>query len=187
MGRFDDAFAEIKRAQELDPLSNIINGNVAVSHLLRGDAEAAAEQSRKMVELDPNDASGHLWLGLAYLKQGRNAEAVAEMQKVVELSGREGWALSYLAFAEAVSGKRREAVALVRELEGRYAKREALGLDLAQVYAGLGDKDEAFAWLEKDFQARSGTLAYFRWYSQFDSLRDDPRHADLLRRMNLPQ
>jgi TolB-like protein/Flp pilus assembly protein TadD len=187
MGRFDDAFAEIKRAQELDPLSSIINGNVAVSHLLRGDAASAAEQSKKMVELDPNDASGHLWLGLSYLRQGRNAEAVAEMQKTVELSGREGWALSYLGYAEAISGRRREAAALVAELEGRYAKREALGLDLAQVYAGLGEKDAAFDWLEKDFQARSGTLAYFRWYSQFDSLRGDPRYAGLLRRMNLPQ
>lgn len=186
MGRFDEAFAEIKRAQELDPLSSIINSNVAVGHMLRGDADSAAAQSKKIVELDPNDAIGHLWLGLAHLARGRNAEAEAEIQKVVELSERAGWSLGYLAYAAAVSGKRAEARALVKELEGKYAKREALGLDLAQVYAGLGDKDEAFAWLEKDFQARSGTLAYFRWYWQFDSLRGDPRYAGLLRRMNLP-
>jgi len=68
-----------------------------------------------------------------------------------------------------------------------YDRHEALGQDLAAVYAGLGDKDQAFVWLEKDFQAHSGLLVRIRWLSPFESLRSDPRYADLRRRMGLPQ
>src|SRR5262249_933572 len=69
--------------------------------------------------------------------------------------------------------------------EEKYGRHEALGQDLAAIYAGLGDKDQAFAWLEKDFQARSGLLARIRWQLSFDPLRSDPRFADLLRRIAL--
>jgi len=65
--------------------------------------------------------------------------------------------------------------------------REALGRDIAGVYVALGKNDQAFAWLEKDFQIRSGDLSTITWYPTFDSLRNDPRYADLLRRMNLLQ
>ena len=74
---------------------------------------------------------------------------------------------------------------MVKELEERYAKREAPGMYIAAIYAGLGEKDQAFAWLEKDFQARSGTLPTFRYQIHYELLRDDPRYADLLRGMNL--
>lgn len=184
VGRFDDSIAEIKRAQELDPLSVAISGNVALAHLLQGDAEAAVEQSRKMIELNPEDNSGHYWLGRAYLKQGRSGEAIAALQKAVELD-RASSLLRDLGYAYAVAGRRNEAAAIVKELEEKHARREAIGQDLATVYAGLGERDKAFAWLEKDFQVRSGQLAGISWYSPFETLRDDPRYADLMRRMNL--
>ncbi|HJZ82240.1 MAG TPA: hypothetical protein VKD91_17905 [Pyrinomonadaceae bacterium] len=72
-----------------------------------------------------------------------------------------------------------------KELEEKYGRHEALGQDLAAVYAGLGDKDQAFAWLEKDFQAHSGLLMRVGWYAPYESLRGDPRLADLQRRMRL--
>jgi hypothetical protein len=78
-----------------------------------------------------------------------------------------------------------EALAVLKELEGKYEKHEAIGQDLAAVYAGLRENDQAFAWLEKDFQARSGLLAWERWTPPFEPLRSDPRYADLLRRMGL--
>jgi TolB-like protein/Flp pilus assembly protein TadD len=186
VGRFDASFAEIKRAQELDPLSIAISGNVALAHLLQGDVNAAAEQSRKMIELNPDDNNGHYFLGRAYLKQGRNTDAIAELQKAVELDGASSL-LRELGYAYAVTGKRNEAAAIIKELEGKHARREAIGQDLATVYAGLGERDKAFAWLEKDFQVRSGQLAGISWYSPFETLRDDPRYADLMRRMNLRQ
>ncbi|HJR05918.1 MAG TPA: protein kinase [Pyrinomonadaceae bacterium] len=184
VGRFDDSIAEIKRAQELDPLSIAINGNVAQAHLLQGDVNAAAEQSRKMIELNSDDSNGHYWLGRVYLKQGRNSDAIAELQKAVELD-RASSLLRELGYACAVTGKRSEALAIIKELEQSYTLREAIGQDLATVYAGLGERDKAFAWLEKDFQVRSGQLAGISWYSPFETLRDDPRYADLMRRMNL--
>ena len=84
-----------------------------------------------------------------------------------------------------MSGRRVEALAIIKELEAKYERHEALGQDLAAVYAGLGDKDQAFAWLEKDYQAHSANLSRTRWQLPFESLRSDPRYADLLRRMGL--
>ncbi|MBA2333975.1 MAG: hypothetical protein H0V90_03450 [Blastocatellia bacterium] len=72
-------------------------------------------------------------------------------------------------------------------MEEKYARNEAAGQDVAAVYAGLGEKDKAFEWLEKDFQTRSGNLATIRWQIPYESLRDDPRFKDLLKRMNLPE
>ena len=104
---------------------------------------------------------------------------------VVESSGRWSESLSDLGHALAVSGKRPGALAIIKELEGKYAQQEASGAEIAAVYAGLGENDQAFAWLEKDFQARKGNLPETRWLPNFESLRSDARYADLLRRMGL--
>ncbi len=185
VGRLDESLAEIKRAQQLDPLSLIIGQNLAQTYLSQGDVISSVEQSKRVIDLDPSFPRGHHTLGLGYLKQGRYSEAIAELQKAVELSGGERQLLSHLGYGYAISGKRAEALAILRELEGKYANHGALGSDLATVYTGLGEKDQAFAWLEKDFQARSGQLVRVRWESPFESLRSDPRFADLLRRMGL--
>ncbi len=86
-----------------------------------------------------------------------------------------------------MTGKRSEANAIIKELEQRYARKESSGVNIAAVYTGLGDKDKAFEWLEKDFQSRSGELAGIRWGIQFESLRDDPRYKDLVRRVGIPE
>ena len=183
LGRIAEAKAEIKRAHELDPLSLIIGTTVTYAYLAEGDAKFAGAQSKKVVELDPNFSRGHEYLGLAYLKEARYSEAIVELQKAVELSGRERWPLRDLGYGYAISGKRTEAEAIIKELVGKYENGRALGQDLAAVYAGLGEKDQAFAWLEKDFQTRSGLLGWTRWTPAFESLRSDPRYTDLLRRM----
>lgn len=187
VGRQDEAFTEIKRAQELEPLSAVINSNVSLAYVTRNDPNSALENSRKYLEIDPNDDGSYQAMGSAYLKLGRNAEALAALEKAVELSGGDSNTLGDLGYAYAVAGNRAEALAVIKELEGRYARREAIGQSLAQVYAGLGEKDEAFKWLEKDFQARSQSLPFVRWLFTFDALRSDARYADLLQRMNLPQ
>jgi eukaryotic-like serine/threonine-protein kinase len=184
--QFDDALREIKRAQELDPLSSIISMNVACDYLLKNDPNSAIEQNNRIIELDPSFPRAHEHLGFAYLKQRRYEEATTEFQKTVELSGRAGTIfLSDLGYCYAVSGKRAEALQILKELEEKYAKREANAQYLASVYVGLGDKDQAFAWLEKDFEQHSGILPRITWWFSFEDLRSDPRYADLVRRMGL--
>jgi hypothetical protein len=78
-----------------------------------------------------------------------------------------------------------EALAILRELEARYARREAIEQHVAYVYAGLDDRDRTFEWLEKAFQQRSGSLPQVTWQVGFEPLRSDPRYADLVRRMGL--
>ena len=183
--QFDDAFREIKLAHDLDPLSAVISENVAMASLLRGDVNSAVEQGRKTIALDPGFADAHYVLGFAYLKQGRNEDAGAEFQKSVDLSNRSGTYLGNLGYYYAVVGKRAEALAILKELEDKYAKGQASGLSLAGVYAGLGDKDQTFSWLEKDFQQRSGQLPTVAWRLHFEKIRNDPRYRDLLARMGL--
>jgi serine/threonine-protein kinase len=185
MARNDEAKAEIKRAQELDPLSPIIGIGPTYADLAEGDATFSIAQCKRVIDLDPNFPRAHENLGLAYLKQGRHSEAINELQKAVDLSERERWPLRDLGYGYAISGRRPEALAILKELEHKYENHEALGQDLAAVYGALGEKDQAFAWLEKDFQVRSGLLARIRWQPPFESLRSDPRYADLLRRMGL--
>jgi len=183
--QFDDAMREIKRAHELDPLSPVISENVALVYLQKNDIDSAIAQCQRTIELDPSFADAHYVLGFAYLKGARNEEARAEFQKAVELSGRAGTYLSNLGYCYAVTGRSAEALAILKELEEKYTRGASSGLFLAGVYAGLGDKDQAFGWLEKDFQQRSGQLPTIAWRLHFEGLRSDPRYADLLRRMGL--
>ena len=182
--QFDDALTQARRAQDLDPLSPIITDQVALVYLLKNDVNSAVEQIRRNMELNPSFPGTHYLLGSAYLKQRRHEEAIAEFQKAVELSGRASVWLGALGYGYAVSGKRIEALRLVKELEGSYARREALGAHLATVYAGLGEKDQAFAWLEKDFELGGGSPFITSNYS-YEGLRSDPRYANLLRRIGL--
>ena len=184
-GRFDDALRETKRAQELDPLSPIISAAVGLIYLSKHDPNAAIEECQRVIDLDPNIHGAHHNLGYAYLQQFRYEEAIAELQKAVELSGRLSLNLASLGYCYARAAKRTEALAIIKELEERHARGEAIGLHLATVYAGLGDKDQAFAWLEKDFQQHNSGLLWIVWGVPFEDLRSDPRYANLVRRMGL--
>ncbi|HAF14598.1 MAG TPA: hypothetical protein DCK99_13060, partial [Blastocatellia bacterium] len=185
-GQLDDSLREIKRAQELDPLSPVISQNVAEVYLLKNDLNSAIAQCQRIIELDPNFPGAHDELGFAYLKQRRYEEAIAEFQKTVELSGGASRYQGDLGYCYAVTGRRAEAQAIVKELEEKYARREAIGQYLADVYAGLGDRDRVFSWLERDFEQHSGgRLPFIKWWFTFDDLRGDPRYVDLVRRMGL--
>jgi serine/threonine protein kinase/tetratricopeptide (TPR) repeat protein len=184
VGRFDESLAEFKRAQELEPLSLIICLNLADEYLEKGDLKSALDQSQRAIDLDPNWYAAREILTLVYLKQGKNAEALAEAEKSIQISKRDShkWLLGYV---YSQTGKRNEAVAILDELKQGFGKTQVSGYDVAQVCAGLGDKDQAFAWLEKDFQTRNALMARLYW-TTFDFLRDDPRFRDLTRRMGMP-
>src|SRR5262249_43358344 len=147
----------------------------AFAYLIKNDLNSAIEADKKVLELDPGFWIAHNDLGWAYLKQRRYEEASAEFQKAVDSSGRASVTLGNQGYCYGATGKRTEAFAVAKELEERYSKQEAIGFFVATVYAGLGDKDQAFAWLERDYQQRSGQLPFIVWWPNFDSLRDDPR------------
>jgi eukaryotic-like serine/threonine-protein kinase len=187
LGRFDENASIIKRAQELDPLSSIIGVNVSDTQQILNDHNASIDTAQKIIELDPTFSAAYENLGASYLKLGRNDEGVASLEKAVELGKKSGVRLRGLGYGYAVTGKRTEAFAIVKELEEKFAKKEATGQYVAAVYAGLGNKDKAFEWLEKDFQNRQGSLGDIKWRIHFETLRDDPRYNDLLKRMGLPE
>jgi len=187
VGRNDEAAATIKQAQKLDPLSSVIGVNVSRMYQLQNNHDASIENSLKIIELDPNFGPAYEYLALSYLKRGRNAEAIAAAEKAADLTNRAGITLGDLGYVYAAVGKRADAIDKIRELEEKYIRKEAIGQYIAAVYVGLGDKDKAFEWLEKDFQARNGKLGEIRWQIQFEPLRDDPRFKDLTKRIGLPQ
>jgi TolB-like protein/Flp pilus assembly protein TadD len=182
-GQQDEAFAEIQRAEQADPLSPIILINLGIQYILRGDLDAAAAQYQKAAELNPGFPRAIADLGYIYAKQGREQEAIAYLQKAADLSGRANEELGFLGYGYGVLGKRAEAMAVLNELEARHARRKSPAVYPAAVYGALGDKDQAFAWIEKDFQARTGLLPLISVLPIFDTLRDDPRYSDLMRRM----
>ena len=187
LGRIEESLKEHKRAQELEPMSLIVVLNVAERYLALGDLNAALEQSQLAVNLDPNWYFVKQLRGLIFLKQGRKAEAISEAEKSVELSDRQSWTLGVLGYIYAETGNQIKAEAILRELKEKYAKREAMGHDIARVYLGLGSRDEAFAWLEKDFQSRNSTMAFWLYQVPLNSLRDDPRFKELVKRMGMPE
>jgi TolB-like protein/tetratricopeptide (TPR) repeat protein len=187
LGRIDEASKMINRAHELDPLSSVISVNVSRMYQIQNNHEASIENSLKIIELDPNFGPAYQYLGLSYLKQGRSAEAITALKKAVELTGESSIALGDLGYVYAATGKRTEALTIIGKLEGKYERKQAIGQYIAPIYLGLGEKDRAFEWLEKDFQARDGKLPEIRWQLQFDALRNDARYKDLLKRMNLSE
>lgn len=100
-------------------------------------------------------------------------------------SDRTAYSLAHLGHAYAVAGRREEALAILKELEEKYNRRESIGQYVALVYLGLGDLDQTFAWLEKDFLARSGFMDDLAGNPLYEPLRSDPRIVDLLRRVGL--
>ena len=187
MGRYDESATIITRAHELDPLSSVISVNVSRVDQVQNNHAASIENSLKIIELDPNFGAAYQYLALSYLKQERDAEAIAAAEKAVEITKRSGVTLGDLGHIYAATGKQTQARSVISELEDQYARKKAIGQDIAAVYAGLGEKDKAFEWLERDFQVQNDRLPNIRWELQFESLRDDPRFKEMLKRMNLPE
>jgi len=186
-GRFDDALAESRRAQELDPLSLPINMTVGWVLLNARQYDQSIEQLRKTLEMDPHFILTHHRLGLVYEQKGKYDEAIAEFRQVLNLSGGKPVGITALAHAYALSGKRAEAQKTLAELQEISKQHYVSAASIALIYAALGDKDQAFTWLEKADKERDGLLARLKVDPRFDSLRSDPRFADLMRRVGVPQ
>jgi TolB-like protein/DNA-binding winged helix-turn-helix (wHTH) protein/Tfp pilus assembly protein PilF len=184
LGRFDEALAEMRKAENLDPLSLIINADLAELLGLAHSYDDSIRQSLKTIEMDPNFALAHNQLAQAYLQKHMYAEAVAELQKAVELSRDSPTCIANLARAYVASGKREEAVKLLNTLKKHSTTGYSNASEIAMIYASLGDTDQAMNWLEKGFEERFNPGVLLR--PGFDPLRSDPRFQNLLRRIGLP-
>jgi serine/threonine protein kinase/Tfp pilus assembly protein PilF len=186
IGRANEGIAESERAVDLDPLSPETNAFLGWVLYFAHRYGQAIEQLRKTTDLEPNYWFAHELLGAAYEQQGQFPEAIAELQKAVQLAGIIAEPTAFLAHVYAVSGKRAEAQKLLDTLKERSRETYVPAYANAIIYAGLGERDQAVAWLERGYQARSSFMFLLKVFPVLDSLRSDPRFQDLLRRMNFP-
>ena len=186
MGRSNEAIAERKRAVELEPLSLTINFELGLAFYYVRDYDQAIEQFQKTLELDQNFPAAHNFLPAAYEQKGMYNEAIAEFRKAIPPSE---WTLSKagLGHVYAVSGKKSEARTVLDELKQASEQEYVPATSVALIYAGLGEKDQAFAWLEKGYEQRAFQMQWIKLEPRWDSLRSDPRFQDLIRRMGFPQ
>jgi TolB-like protein/DNA-binding winged helix-turn-helix (wHTH) protein/Flp pilus assembly protein TadD len=184
MGRNSEAIAELREAESLDPLSLIISADVADALSVGHRFDEAEQQARKTLQLDPNFAVGHYELGQALEQKQMHDQAIAEFKKAIEISGHSGAFDSNLGYAYAVSGRTEEASKIVKDLEGRLDQNPSLDADIALIYVGLGDQDQAISWLNKGYEGRFKASILLR--PAFDPLRSDARFKELLHRIGLP-
>jgi len=185
--RFDEAIGEVRRALELDPLSIYDNTNLGWHLHAARRYGAAIDQFRKTLDMDPGSAQTHYGLGRALEQQESYAEAIAEFQKAISLAGGTPTNLAGLAHAYARSGNARDARKVVELLQALSHRRYVPSYEMAIVCTALGNRTEAFAWLEKGYRERDGYL--WLWLNvdpRFDSLRATPRFIALLDNMRLP-
>jgi serine/threonine-protein kinase len=185
MGRLDESLLKLEQSQHLDPLSLIINLDVGQILLLAGRTDEAMAQFRKTQEMDPNFRETYHRLGIGYCRMGKYAEAVAELERADALV-REARTISLLGYAYGLWGKRVEAVKRLDELKRLSMQKYVTPYDTAVIYAGLGEKDQAFDWLQRACDEREPLLVLLKVWPTFDSLRADPRFANLIRRVGLP-
>jgi tetratricopeptide (TPR) repeat protein len=133
--------------------------------------------------MDPSFAMAHYELGQASVQTHKYDEAILELQQAIELSGGNRLCTSHLAYVYALSGRRNEATKILDDLKNGSHQRYSNAADVALIYAGLNDKDQAFTWLQKAYDERFNPSILSR--PAFDTLRSDPRFQDLRRRLGL--
>ena len=183
--------AEGHRAQELDPLSPLILTQLGYLDLLTRQYDESIAQFHKALDLYPDAAWTRAEVAWAYALKRMYPQAFAEYDKIAErdkvVTAENQLVASTLGWLYAVSGKGAEALRIAREFSNLSSHEYIDSYPIATIYAGLGNKDEAFRWLEKGYEEHSASMPYLAvdpfWYA----MRSDPRYADLLRRMGLPQ
>jgi DNA-binding winged helix-turn-helix (wHTH) protein/TolB-like protein/Flp pilus assembly protein TadD len=185
VGRSEQAIAEARKARELDPLSHVTHYQVAWALISARRYDEAIEESQKVIETFPQ---AHDWIGRAHIGKGRYDDAVAEFEKRLSLAKDDPLTTkAFLGYAYGMSGRRSQAEKLLAEVKDLSERRPISPGFLSMVYAGLGEKDQAFAGLENAYREHSRVLAALKVNPVWDGLRSDARFADLLRRMGLPQ
>ncbi len=185
IGRHDEAIAEAKRAQELDPLSVAINGSVADAYFYAHKFDLVIAQSKNTLKMDPNFIAEHAILADAYTQKKMYPEAVAEWQTVMNLSGHPALAATVGEAYRASGFAGFLQTWLDNDLKDPEVGKRAY--TVARHYALLGKKSEAVNWLEKAYTNRSGGMVRLKSDPVFDSMRTEPGFEAVMRRMNFPE
>jgi serine/threonine-protein kinase len=182
--RHDEAIAEVRRARELDPLSLIINANVGYTLYFARRYDEAFEPLRKTLELEPNFPTAYSMLAANYAAKGMYREAAAHFQETIRLGGSNTGVQIYLGAVLARSGETEKARAILKQLDN--TKEYVSPVELTVLYVALGEREQAFALLEKAYGEHDYQLQFLGADPFFDELRSDLRFQDLLRRVGLP-
>jgi len=186
--RAQDAILEASRAFELAPMESRVGQVLTIAYISGRQYPSAIQQARKTVDIDPSNPMTHAALAAAYALDGQRDRAVEESAHALRLGGdRDFVRLSVAAALARLGGPEADtARAALGEVEKKWKPDGVNAFWIAATYAGLGQKDPAFAWLEKSFQERAGFLVTLRANNFFDTLRDDPRFDQLLKRIGSP-
>ena len=186
-GRKEQALAEAQKASELDPLSPVVGANLAKILQEAGQNDKAIEQAKKTLDLEPDSAVTHAVLGIVYQDKRMYAEAITEYKRALQLGGPPGEIRGLLGYAYAVSGNRTDAEKIIAELKALWPRHTHAALDLAVVFSGLGNKENALYWLEKAQEMHVSDLIGIRQDSHFVEVRSDPRFQALVQRADAPK
>ena len=187
MRRYDEALKYGRRALELDPLSVSNYWFLGWGAIYAGRYDEAMAHFSKAAELDPNNPWTRWFLGRAYLFEGMPQRGIEEMETALRLTPDDPLGLGFVGYAYAVTGRRADALKVLQHLDELAKHRFVSTAARIYVYAGLGDKDKAFEWLEKAYQERSDTLAWFKFDPESKSLQSDPRFAALMQRVGFTE
>jgi len=184
-GRLDESALQFRRARELNPLSPYIALDSNFPDLFAGNYDRAIEQIGRAIELDDNFWFAHWVRGWAYQEKGDIVAAIANYKKAQSIED-SVIIRSFLANAYAVSGRRAEANRILNGLLELRRQQYVGAPYIAAIYAGLGDREQTFAWLEKSYEDREEWMIWMKYDHRFGEMRNDPRFQELMRRVGVP-
>jgi TolB-like protein/Flp pilus assembly protein TadD len=186
MGRYEEAYTELKRAIRLDPCSSIVYWTFGFVYWRARRFDQAIEQHEKALELDPHSAQWHWGLGVACMDNGLHNRAIAALQTADSLSPGVPMIFGYLGAAYAAAGQMEAAQNVLEQLNELSKQRHVTPYIVGRIYAALGQKNEALRWLETAYRERAGWMVLLKTEARFDNLRSDTRFQKLLCGMNFP-
>lgn len=182
--RHDEAVAEMETARRLDPLSLALNALKGQSLFYAGRDAEASDQLQKTFEIDSNFWIAHIIMARVLIRQKRFDEAASESKKAGEFSGGNSEAVSLAGFALAKAERCDDALAMLEELKSRSSQRYVPAYNVAMIYNGLGEREQALNQLEKAAETRDARMMLLKVEPKWGNLRNEPRFIDLMRRMN---
>jgi TolB-like protein/Tfp pilus assembly protein PilF len=186
LGRFNEAFAESERARQLDPLSLIIASDQGVLLYYSRRYDDSIKQFRVVNEMEPDYMRAGMIIH-PYMEKGMYREALEYLNRGAQMHGVSGWYWAWLTYVYGRWGRQKEARESMKALKKINGRREVDPGIMLVANLGLGDKEQAFFWLEKAYAEHSNMIVPLKVEPMYDPLRGDPRFQAMLRRLRLEQ